>query len=67
MGTRNRFGTCMVKKIHDSKPIKPRDIPVMSLYKDGVPCRSTVLTRPIAHLRGIKDRKSEVISGRSTC
>ena len=29
----------------------------------GVPCRSTVLSRPVAHLPGIKGRKSEVLEG----
>ena len=63
MGIRQRFGTCMVKKISMAAPIGPRDIPIMTMYQDGVPCRSTVLTRPVAHLNGIRDRKSEIITG----
>ena len=53
----------MVKKINNMERISPVDIPVMRLYLDGVPCRSTVLVRPIAHLRGIRNRKSELITG----
>ncbi|XP_060600521.1 Ig-like V-type domain-containing protein FAM187A [Ruditapes philippinarum] len=62
-GKRLKIGTCMVQKIDMDKPIVPVDIPIMSLYPRGVPCRSTVLSRPVAHLPGIKGRKSEVLDG----
>ncbi|XP_045212509.2 Ig-like V-type domain-containing protein FAM187A [Mercenaria mercenaria] len=62
-GRRLKFGTCMVQKIDADKPIVPVDVPIMTLYPNGVPCRSTVLSRPVAHLPGIKGRKSEIIAG----
>ncbi|KAL4239995.1 hypothetical protein ACF0H5_000790 [Mactra antiquata] len=62
-GRRLKFGTCMVEKIDRNKPIVPIDIPIMTLYPSGVPCRSTILSRVISHLPGIGDRKSEVLQG----
>ena len=62
-GRRLKFGTCMVQKIDKDAVITPTDVPIMNLYPSGVPCRSTVLIRKVAHLKGIRGRKSEVITG----
>ncbi|XP_052775889.1 Ig-like V-type domain-containing protein FAM187A [Mya arenaria] len=63
-GRRNKFGTCMVNKIHKERPITPVDVPIIFQYPKGVPCRSTVLPRAVAHLLGIRERKSELVQGK---
>ncbi|KAK3612396.1 hypothetical protein CHS0354_031990 [Potamilus streckersoni] len=62
-GKRLRSGTCMVQKTDMDQPIKPVDLPIMAMYPDGVPCRSTVLPKVIANIHGIRSRKSERIVG----
>ncbi|KAL3876481.1 hypothetical protein ACJMK2_034324 [Sinanodonta woodiana] len=63
-GKRFRSGTCMVQKTDKDQPIKPVDLPIMMMYPDGVPCRSTVLPKVIANIHGIRSRKSERIAGK---
>ncbi|KAJ8308068.1 hypothetical protein KUTeg_012942 [Tegillarca granosa] len=58
-----KFGLCMVKKINDKKAIYPVDIPIIKLYLNGIPCRSTALPKEIATIRRIKYRRSETIMG----
>lgn len=63
IGKRRKVGICMVNKIYNNRPIKPLDIPIISLYPDGIPCRSTLLPRELARLRKIRFRPSETIIG----
>lgn len=57
---KKRVGLCMVTKIQKDQPILPFDLPIMELYPDGVPCRSTVLSKEIASIKRVKNRRSEV-------
>lgn len=58
---KKRVGLCMVNKIYKDKPILPFDLPIIELYPNGVPCRSTVLSKEIASIKRIKNRRSEVV------
>ncbi|XP_067677395.1 Ig-like V-type domain-containing protein FAM187A [Haliotis asinina] len=62
-GHRRKIGLCMVKKIWTSQATKPVDFPLLALYKDGVPCRSTALPKAISHVPSIAKRHSEVLMG----
>ncbi|KAH3861907.1 Ig-like V-type domain-containing protein FAM187A [Dreissena polymorpha] len=62
-GRRVKFGTCMAQKIDKRDPILPVDVPIITQYPHGVPCRSTVFPRPVANIPGMKDRRSELIEG----
>ncbi|XP_046331084.1 Ig-like V-type domain-containing protein FAM187A [Haliotis rufescens] len=62
-GLRRKIGLCMVKKIWAGQTTKPFDFPLLALYKDGVPCRSTALPKAISRLPGIAKRPSEVLLG----
>jgi hypothetical protein len=57
---KRRVGLCMVNKIDRDSPILPYDLPTMELYPDGVPCRSTVLSKELASIKRVKMRRSEV-------
>jgi len=37
-GRRQKFGTCMVKKIHKGRPIVPHDVPIIDQYPKGGVC-----------------------------
>ncbi|KAK3089155.1 hypothetical protein FSP39_001328 [Pinctada imbricata] len=63
IGSRRKIGVCMVKKIKPGLPIRPNDLPLMALYPDGVPCRSTALSGDIAKIKRIALRRSETIIG----
>lgn len=63
MGKRKKVGICMVNKIYSNRPIKPFDIPIIALYPDGIPCRSTLLPREISRLKVVRQRPSETIMG----
>lgn len=57
---KRRVGLCMVNKIDKELPVLPFDLPTINLYPDGVPCRSTVLSKELASINRIKMRRSEV-------
>ncbi|XP_063445227.1 Ig-like V-type domain-containing protein FAM187A [Mytilus trossulus] len=63
LGKRRKVGICMVNKIEIDEPIEPMDIPMIILYPDGIPCRSTILPPGVKRLQEIRDRKSETILG----
>lgn len=63
IGKRRKVGMCMIQKIYSNKPIEPIDIPIISLYPDGIPCRSTVLPKEVSRMRDIRFRPSETIMG----
>ena len=53
----------MVKQWHRDKPVKPVEVPNLQHYRNGVPCRSTVLPKQIADIDEIKYRYSETQVG----
>lgn len=63
LGQRRRVGICMVSKLNQEKPVEPVDIPIIVLYPDGIPCRSTILPKEISVIKRIMLRKSEIIMG----
>lgn len=63
IGQRRKVGLCMVKKINANKAVSPVDIPIIKLYLNGIPCRSTALPKEVAAIRRIKYRRSETIMG----
>ncbi|XP_076441091.1 Ig-like V-type domain-containing protein FAM187A [Babylonia areolata] len=60
-GTRQRHGTCVVKKLNITDPVKPKDFPMVLLYPDGVPCHSTALPPRIRLLRPVRRRYEETL------
>lgn len=63
IGKRRKIGVCMIQKRYINKPIEPIDLPIIALYPDGIPCRSTILPKEISRNREIRLRPSETIIG----
>lgn len=62
-GQHRRIGFCSVKKLDQDKPIKPEHIHWFDQFKDGLPCRSSLLPLSVKGLKEIKYRKSEILMG----
>nr|KAG5703922.1 hypothetical protein BaRGS_008181 [Batillaria attramentaria] len=61
IGHRQRTGTCTVLKIDPDDRVKPRDFPMIDLYPDGVPCRSTALPGHLRRLKVVRHRYEETL------
>ncbi|XP_023241586.1 Ig-like V-type domain-containing protein FAM187A isoform X2 [Centruroides sculpturatus] len=63
VGRRRRIGICTVRKVRVNKPTFPVNENLLSVYRNGIPCRSKLLPKAIRNLQEIKERKSEFLVG----
>lgn len=63
MGRRRKVGLCMLDKINQDKRISPEDLPIIDLYPNGIPCRSTVIPTSFKSIKEIGSRHSETLIG----
>ncbi|GIX95388.1 uncharacterized protein CDAR_178321 [Caerostris darwini] len=63
VGKRRRVGICTVKKMNLVSPAKPVDTQILKEYRDGLPCRSSLLPKAIRELPKIQSAKSEFMIG----
>ncbi|GIY87201.1 uncharacterized protein CDAR_498471, partial [Caerostris darwini] len=63
VGKRRRVGICTVKKMSLVSPAKPVDTQILKEYRDGLPCRSSLLPKAIRELPKIQSAKSEFMIG----
>ncbi|KAL8566775.1 hypothetical protein ACOMHN_005726 [Nucella lapillus] len=66
VGSRQRHGTCVVKKLNITEAVKPKDFPMLALYPTGVPCHSTALPARIRLMKEVRRRHEETLVANCT-
>lgn len=52
------------QKLYAHQPVKPNDFPLMTLFPEGVPCRSTAVPVQLRFMRVIRHRLEETLVDR---